>query len=79
MPCDIRGKLVLITGASSGIGAACAEAFAQHGCRLILTARRLERLEALQQKLVGDHSVRLLWGRTVDAIIDAIILYYMSR
>lgn len=47
----IKGKTVLITGASSGIGYACAEAFADREANLVLAARRLERLEELQEKL----------------------------
>ncbi len=48
---DLSGKTVLITGASSGIGRACAEAFAERGSRLLLAARRTERLETLADGL----------------------------
>lgn len=51
MAIKFEGKTVLVTGASSGIGAACAEIFAQYGARLILAARRQERLFDLQKKL----------------------------
>ena len=48
---DLTNRCVLITGASSGIGKACAEAFAAQGCRLLLAARRKERLEELSVAL----------------------------
>jgi NADP-dependent 3-hydroxy acid dehydrogenase YdfG len=44
---ELRGAVVAITGASAGIGRASALAFAREGSRLVLAARRIERLEAL--------------------------------
>ncbi len=51
----ILDRTVLITGATSGIGAACARAFAAQGARLILVGRREERLQAFRQALVDEH------------------------
>lgn len=54
----LNGKTVLITGASSGIGAACARQFAQCGANLILTARRVERLEKLNEQLQAEYPIK---------------------
>jgi short-subunit dehydrogenase len=51
---NLDNKVALITGASEGIGRACAWAFARAGCRLILVARNSERLGALQQELAAE-------------------------
>jgi ribitol 2-dehydrogenase len=47
----LSGKVMIITGASSGIGAASARTLARLGCRLTLAARSLEKLNALAQEL----------------------------
>ncbi|MEO0968970.1 MAG: SDR family oxidoreductase [Cyanobacteria bacterium J06639_18] len=47
----MNNKIVFITGASSGIGAACTKLFADAGAKLILAARRKERLQELVEKL----------------------------
>jgi len=60
MSIDLKAKTVLITGASSGIGAACAEVFAGAGCRLILAARRLERLDESAARLRREHGCEVL-------------------
>lgn len=53
------GKWVLITGATSGIGRACAEIFARNGANLILTGRRAERLEAAQNILSEKYNIKV--------------------
>ncbi len=48
---EIRGAVVIVTGASSGIGAATARAFGRGGARVVLAARRLERLQAIAAEI----------------------------
>ncbi|MGA3285036.1 MAG: SDR family oxidoreductase [Verrucomicrobiota bacterium] len=77
----LEGKIALITGASAGIGQACARALAGEGARLVLTARREERLEKLKREVeaagtkalivTGDAREEETAVRTVKAATDA--------
>jgi NADP-dependent 3-hydroxy acid dehydrogenase YdfG len=51
----MKGMTVFITGASAGIGEACALAFAREGARLLLAARRKDRLDTLEQRLRSEY------------------------
>lgn len=60
----LEGKVVLITGASSGFGAAAAKLFAQEGCKVVLAARRMERLE----EIAGE--IRAAGGEAFPVAVD---------
>jgi NAD(P)-dependent dehydrogenase (short-subunit alcohol dehydrogenase family) len=59
MDLHLRGKRVLITGASKGIGAAGAEVFAEEGCDVVIAARSGDALEQLSQRLRSAHQVNV--------------------
>jgi 3-oxoacyl-[acyl-carrier protein] reductase len=71
---DLTGEIVLVTGASSGLGARFAQVLAANGAKVVLAARRVDRLEALRAE-IGDraHAVafdatdRATFAKTFDA------------
>lgn len=74
----LKGKTVIVTGASAGIGEACAIAFAKEGARLILTGRREERIIELAAKLKQDFGTETLAisfdVRNIDEVKKAMAL-----
>ena len=64
-----KDKVVVITGASSGIGMAAARLFASYGAKLSLAARSLDRLKALAEELTDDRS-RILCVKTDVSVME---------
>ena len=86
MQTSLSGKWVLITGASSGFGAAAARAFAAQGAHLLLGARRLDRLERIAAEVRQPGAARTLdvtrtasveaflqWARAKTSRVDVLI------
>ena len=57
---DLKNKVVFITGASAGIGKACAELFAKEKANLILTARRIDRIKTLANRLEKENKIKTI-------------------
>ncbi len=68
----LEGRVAVVTGASSGIGEACAIVFAQKGAKLVLAARRAERLEKLVARLeaMGAEALAVATDVTDEAAVQ---------
>lgn len=76
---DFAGKWALVTGASAGIGRALARELARRGARLLLTARRLDRLEALASELrAAGTEVRVFAADLLDPEAPARIFAFAA-
>lgn len=79
---SLTGKVVIITGASSGFGASAAERFAQEGCKVVLAARRLDKLDEMAKAIRatgGDAmplSMDVSQPTQIDAMVKAVIDTY---
>ena len=73
MPTDTSKGTAVVTGASSGIGAATARALAADGWEVVVGARRLDRLEALAGEIDGrTHPLDVTDSASVDAFVAAV-------
>jgi NAD(P)-dependent dehydrogenase (short-subunit alcohol dehydrogenase family) len=77
----LEGRVVVVTGASSGIGEACALAFAAKGAKVVLAARRAERLSALVERLegIGGEALAVVTDVTDEAAVDSLFAQAVER
>ena len=77
----LEGRVAVVTGASSGIGEACALAFAAKGAKVVLAARRAERLSALVERIesAGGEALGVATDVTDEAAVDQLFAEALER
>ena len=78
---DLHGKVALVTGASSGIGAALARALAGQGAQVVIAARRGERIQALAEELTATGAAALAIPTDVrdEAAVQSMVAQTVER
>jgi NADP-dependent 3-hydroxy acid dehydrogenase YdfG len=82
MNSNIKGKIIVITGASSGLGEAAARQLSQQGAVIVLGARRVDRIERLADEIKGKGSKALAKAtdvtkyEQVKALVDIAVMTY---
>lgn len=74
----LAGRVTIITGASSGIGAATARALARHGCKLVLAARSADKIQALAEEL-GENAIAVPTDITIGAEVTRMVERTIER
>ena len=77
----LEGRVAVVTGASSGIGEACAVAFAAKGAKVVLAARRAERLASLVDRIegAGGEALAVATDVTDEAAVDDLFARAVAR
>jgi len=75
----IRDKVVLITGASAGFGEATALQFAAHGSKLIIAARRLQKLEHLKRQIEDKHPGTRVHAAELDVCSEQSVKHLVAN